>query len=470
MASNVALISRAASVGLGVLLVVCCLISTALAQYRFDSLTADTGLPQNIIRAVHQTRDGYLWVATLDGLARFDGVRFTVFDKSNTPGIHSNRFYSRLHDDRQGDLWLGTENGYVTRYSRGRFTTYTTAHGLPPTAVSGFTEDEEGKLYCLSGQRLWRWQPTPGSERTEGRFNEVATPPLLGGLYPVDWTGRGFWGVDHAGLHRFVGGRWEFHPLPVAFRQPNLTVAEEPNGMLWVATPDGRVAHLKDGRMVKLSRAPSGRPGDREPLWQVNWPGGQGKSWTLGVDRGLFLSLTLPSSGRLERVLSISFLKTGKAISGWGPTARDCTACASRRSPSTRSSRVWRRATSIRFIEDRAGAVWIGRWDGGLSRFKDGKFTNFTARDGLPTDRVTALTKTAPGACGSALPRRPAVRSGTDDSPPLERADHFQRHRRERRSMRIGRARSGSAPRGLVRYRDGAVTIYGERTAWPAMT
>ena len=66
--------------------------STARAQYRFDSWTADTGLPQNIIRAIHQTADGYLWLATLDGLARFDGVRFTIFNKSNSPGIQSNRF------------------------------------------------------------------------------------------------------------------------------------------------------------------------------------------------------------------------------------------------------------------------------------------------------------------------------------------------------------------------------------------
>ena len=47
---------------------------------------------QNIIRAIHQTADGYLWLATLDGLARFDGVRFTIFNKSNSPSMESNRF------------------------------------------------------------------------------------------------------------------------------------------------------------------------------------------------------------------------------------------------------------------------------------------------------------------------------------------------------------------------------------------
>jgi ligand-binding sensor domain-containing protein len=74
-----------------------------VAQYRFDHWTSDTGLPQNIIRAIHQTPDGYLWLATLDGLVRFDGVRFTVFNRMNSPGINSNRFIA-LYEDRDGAL------------------------------------------------------------------------------------------------------------------------------------------------------------------------------------------------------------------------------------------------------------------------------------------------------------------------------------------------------------------------------
>ena len=60
------------------LLVLFCLGSPSWAQYRYDTWTADSGLPQNIIRGICQTPDGYLWIATLDGLARFDGVHFTV--------------------------------------------------------------------------------------------------------------------------------------------------------------------------------------------------------------------------------------------------------------------------------------------------------------------------------------------------------------------------------------------------------
>src|SRR5262245_32459611 len=92
-----------------------CLLScstTAFAQYRFDHWTTDNGLPQNSVRDIVQTRDGYLWFTTFDGLVRFDGVRFTVFNKSNTPGLVSNRFIS-LFEDRSGDLWASVETGQV---------------------------------------------------------------------------------------------------------------------------------------------------------------------------------------------------------------------------------------------------------------------------------------------------------------------------------------------------------------------
>jgi ligand-binding sensor domain-containing protein len=145
-----------------------------LAQYRFDHWTADNGLPQNSVRDIVQTRDGYLWLATLDGLVRFDGVRFTIFNKSNSTGIISNRFL-QLYEDGQGDLWAITENSGLTRLQQGRFTTYTTAHGLPVNSINSIGGDGQGHLLMFSGalagdrasayrRRIAR-QPGPASAR-----------------------------------------------------------------------------------------------------------------------------------------------------------------------------------------------------------------------------------------------------------------------------------------------------------------
>ncbi len=77
------------------------------------------GLPQNTVLAIATTRDGYLWMGTYEGAARFDGVRFTLFNPSNTTGI-GNSFVTSLLERRDGDLWLATYGGGVSRLSGGR--------------------------------------------------------------------------------------------------------------------------------------------------------------------------------------------------------------------------------------------------------------------------------------------------------------------------------------------------------------
>src|SRR5262245_50094256 len=122
----------------------------ASAQYQVQSWTTENGLPHNIVESLQQTRDGYLWMATVDGLVRFDGVRFTGVERGNAPAIRRNRFTS-LHEPSNGALWAGTEGDGVTRYERGAFTTYTTRDGLIDDGVGGVTGDAAGNIWVLSG-------------------------------------------------------------------------------------------------------------------------------------------------------------------------------------------------------------------------------------------------------------------------------------------------------------------------------
>ena len=85
---------------------------TASRSYVVDVWDTDDGLPQNSITSMVQTPDGYLWMGTLDGLVRFDGIRFSVFDQGNTPGLNSGRIL-KLLADRQGSLWIGTETAGI---------------------------------------------------------------------------------------------------------------------------------------------------------------------------------------------------------------------------------------------------------------------------------------------------------------------------------------------------------------------
>jgi len=89
-------------------------------QVIHETWNVSDGLPVNAINHLIQSRDGYLWAATFDGLVRFDGVKFTVFNSASSPGLPSNRII-RLEEGVRGDLWLATEQGHLVRRRAGRF-------------------------------------------------------------------------------------------------------------------------------------------------------------------------------------------------------------------------------------------------------------------------------------------------------------------------------------------------------------
>src|SRR5579864_6480205 len=109
----------------------------SLTQYTRTVWTQEDGLPQDTIRTIVQTADGYLWLGTDEGLARFDGYEFTVFNKDHGD-LPSNSITS-LSAGSDGSLWIGTADG-LTCYRNKRFTTYKTKDGLPDNAITSVTQ------------------------------------------------------------------------------------------------------------------------------------------------------------------------------------------------------------------------------------------------------------------------------------------------------------------------------------------
>ena len=91
----------------------------ALTQYKIDNWQTEQGLPMNTVQSLLQTRDGYLWVGTAAGLARFDGVRFKTYESLQIPVVSSSPVFG-LMEDAQGTLWIGHACGAVI-YRDGRF-------------------------------------------------------------------------------------------------------------------------------------------------------------------------------------------------------------------------------------------------------------------------------------------------------------------------------------------------------------
>jgi len=139
------------SLAAGLLLCACGLAIAAEPTGRFtvDVFGTAQGLPSSAVLALTQTRDGYLWVGTLDGLARFDGVQFAVFDENNTPGLTSSEVV-RLYEDRQTNLWVATENGAIALVKGGKVTSVDIGWRGPPGRLKAICEDASGTVFLYT--------------------------------------------------------------------------------------------------------------------------------------------------------------------------------------------------------------------------------------------------------------------------------------------------------------------------------
>src|ERR1044072_1880646 len=111
----------------------------SLNEFGHQAWLTENGLPQNTVQAIIQTQDGYLWIGTQEGLARFDGLNFPVFDKENTPAFKRN-YIPALHEAKRGRLWISTSYSLVALHN-GESTSYTENEGLPDNSLGPLAED-----------------------------------------------------------------------------------------------------------------------------------------------------------------------------------------------------------------------------------------------------------------------------------------------------------------------------------------
>src|SRR6185503_4914386 len=214
----------------------------AITQYRYEAWNTREGLPQSSVESLLQTRDGYLWLGTQEGLARFDGQRFVVFDRSNTRELHHNRVLS-LHQDAAGALWIGTEGGGLTRLRDGVFQSFGMQDGLPGNRVRVLASDRDGTVWVGTTRGLYRVPP--------GQPQAVELP--IPGEGPVSTLWLDADGSVWAGRTRSLV-RWRqgatalFGP---AEGLPGLRVHaihRDRHGSLWVGTEGGGIARLRGTR------------------------------------------------------------------------------------------------------------------------------------------------------------------------------------------------------------------------------
>jgi len=345
----------------------------AAAQYRFDHWTADNGLPQNSVRDIVQTRNGYLWLATLDGLVRFDGVRFTVFNKSNSPGIISNRFL-QLYEDGQGDLWASTESSGLTRLQQGRFTTYTTSDGLPDNKITSIGGDGQGHLLMFAGLHIFR--------RFEDRFQPADDLRLTGNPVPSDRAQHppGFMEAGEAVF--FVGGQLHRWTTGVDLQFRLRTPAQDHNGIPWFGSPAGLLRD-ESGRAVKVNQQPDGLPDaqaqfvyGQSPSLQAFSHKKDGSLWLTDLEsmQSQLVAQKLPEG------FDIFMAYADREGNYWFGTWFNGLYRARRQAVTAYTQAQGLMAREVYpILEDRAGAIWVGSIGDGLFHFQNGVFSQLPA-------------------------------------------------------------------------------------------
>ena len=372
--------------------------AVAAAQYRFDSWTTDDGLPQNSVYSIVQTPDGYIWLTTFDGLVRFDGVHFTVFNKNNTKNLPSNRFI-KLFAEADGTLWACTEDNGVARYKDGEFKNFTVHDGLPSNYVVGIQQDADESLLFFARNGIARFRDNRFTVEREGGHRDYK-------IYLAP-SGRR-WEINSSGLREFDhDGAEKRYPLPFDAQKISadqtfnyfsfVEMLEDRDGFLWLSAA-GNLYKLKDGATIEVLTARNNMPASlvrrlaqdrRGDIWL-----GMEKDGACRLAANRFVCFGVANGLSSNRIFDIFSDREGTL---W---------LASNDKGFNRATEQIITPLSIAdgltgknvypILEDSRGAIWIGSFSG-LSEVKNGKATNYRARDGLLYEIVQSLFEDADG-------------------------------------------------------------------------
>ncbi|MCK4761905.1 MAG: response regulator [Candidatus Aminicenantes bacterium] len=321
-----------------------------LNRYVLDTWGIGENLPQNTVHAITQAEDGYIWLGTQEGLVRFDGVRFDVYDKSRVEQLSEN-WISVLYNDNQGNLWIGTTNGLL-RLKEGKFTLYTVAQGLSDNFIRAICEDRDGSLWVGAEDGLNRLKN--GKFTVFTKKDGLSDDRIMGLL--VDRRDN-LWIAASSGLQRLKNGKFNIYTAADGLSANKITsLCEDRDGSLWIGTKSSGLNRFKDGAFTVYTT----KEGLIDDKVYCIYEDRHGTLW-VGTGEGL------------------TRLRNGK-FSSFG----------------TKDGLSYGLVESI--YEDYEGSLWIGTDGGGLNRLKDGKFSLFTENQGLSDNMVFPIYEDSRGA------------------------------------------------------------------------
>ncbi len=293
------------------------------------------GLPRNGVHSIAQTPDGFLWLGTAAGLARFDGIQFKVFSPYTTPAVPA-RTIVALFVDSRGCLWSGSLWGEIAKMEDGKISKIDVSQ-VNSYGILDFAEDQEGRIWVGADGGLFyvdggKLQSDPGRTGPSGRSTTVAVDSVSGGLYTCYWEVPVHWRSD---------GYRQIEVMDSNRKLMSQSIYSRKDGGLWFLSgslPEyGALARLvAPGRVTQPQTWP----------FSIQQYGigafledSRRNLWIAVYDQGVY---RLAPDGEYERFQ----IGKGKVVS---------------------------------LFEDRDGSIWAGSSVAGLTRLKQGIFQNVTA-------------------------------------------------------------------------------------------
>lgn len=379
----------------------------------FERLTVADGLPNRHVNTIHQDRYGYVWFGTRDGLARFDGRRFTTYvhDPTNPDSIGGS-WISKIYETRDGDLWILLGVGGIDRFDRAgeRF-----VHHLSDQTITAFFEDVDGNrwigtladgLHRLSGEKKRRW---PSGE-APGELSHPHVTALAEDSSGRLWVGTCGGGLNlyHAATGRFTAFRHREDDLTSLASDCVRDLLIAPDRRLW-ATTDGGLSGLVDDGAGALSferRLPG--QGITKVAFEADgtlWAVASGHTFSLDPETGRFRLHLYSSENPEDRADRVNDVLVDRRQVIWTATNRGL-----RRFHRTADYfEIYRHSPTDPYslggspvdwlFEDRSGTLWLGTRGQGVSRFARSRWKFLTYRhdplreESLAHDEVTALVE-----------------------------------------------------------------------------
>tara|TARA_E500000305_G_scaffold5164_3_gene4370 strand:+ start:3468 stop:6383 length:2916 start_codon:yes stop_codon:yes gene_type:complete len=406
------------------------------SQYLFDRFGREEGLPSDTVWIARPDLNGFLWLGTKNGLARFDGVSFTLFNKQNQPAFRSNDIRDiEILDD--GSMWLATYGGGVLHFVNGEFTAYTTAEGLSDDIVHDVLPAADGTLWFATSQGLSRlrgkemhsWTQEDGlvDDRT---FRLLEEP---GGAIWVSTLTNGLSRFDGVHFTNFTeGSGLDSTQVHLLYNDPELgPMAATAAGTTYRLTESGPIVHesaaLQTG--MTLHSALRDRHGNLwlgtygDGLWRVGQHGGL-EAFPLATEQpGYVFELSEDAEGNIwaatmhgvHRLRDSDFLQFGPAEGIGAATFVVTQAPDDSIWTGTEGSGLFRLGTDreiTQFTREQGlssndvssllaepdGSLWVGTFGGGLNHLHtDGSVTQYGKEQGLINSHVMGLQRDASG-------------------------------------------------------------------------